>query len=209
MKIGVLYSRVRVEEKWIFEALERRGVDYDKIDDRQIELNLAEPGSWLDYDVILERSLSYKNGLYTSQVLNAWGIPTVNMAHVAATCGDKLATSAALTQAGVPQPKVWLAFTAEAALEHYGNSGLPGCDEAGHWIVGPAAGQDQRPRGRRGDPRTQRGPGFLPALGFLHPGIYSKARPGYPLVCDRRPDRVRHLPQRRALDYQHGPRRQS
>ncbi len=125
MKIGVLYSRVRVEEKWIFEALERRGVDYDKIDDRQIELNLAEPGSWLDYDVILERSLSYKNGLYTSQVLNAWGIPTVNMAHVAATCGDKLATSAALTQAGVPQPKVWLAFTAEAALNIMETVGYP------------------------------------------------------------------------------------
>ncbi len=125
MKIGVLYSRVRVEEKWIFEALEQRGVDYDKIDDRQIELNLAEPGSWLDYDVILERSLSYKNGLYTSQVLNAWGIPTVNMAHVAATCGDKLATSAALTQAGVPQPKVWLAFTAEAALNIMETVGYP------------------------------------------------------------------------------------
>jgi len=125
MKIGVLYSRVRVEEKWIFEALEQRGVDYDKIDDRQIELNLAEPGSWLDYDVILERSLSYKNGLYTSQVLNAWGIPTVNMAHVAATCGDKLATSAALTQAGVPQPKVWLAFTTEAALNIMETVGYP------------------------------------------------------------------------------------
>ena len=34
MKVGVLYSRVRVEEKWIFEALENRGVDYDRIDDR-------------------------------------------------------------------------------------------------------------------------------------------------------------------------------
>lgn len=125
MKIGVLYSRVRVEEKWIFEALEKRGLAYDKIDDRQIGLSLAEPGAWQDYDVVLERSLSYKNGLYTSQVLNAWGIPTVNMAHVAATCGDKLATSAALTQAGVPQPKVWLAFTTQAALEIMDGIGYP------------------------------------------------------------------------------------
>lgn len=125
MKIGVLYSRVRVEEKWIFEALEKRGLAYDKIDDRQIGLSLAEPGAWQAYDVVLERSLSYKNGLYTSQVLNAWGIPTVNMAHVAATCGDKLMTSAALTQAGVPQPKVWLAFTAEAALEIMDRIGYP------------------------------------------------------------------------------------
>jgi [lysine-biosynthesis-protein LysW]---L-2-aminoadipate ligase len=125
MKIGVLYSRMRVEEKWIFENLDRRGIAYDRIDDRQIGLNLAQPGDWLKYGVVLERSLSYKNGLYTTQVLNSWGIPTVNMAHVAATCGDKLATSAALTQAGVPQPQVWLAFTVEAALEIMDRVGYP------------------------------------------------------------------------------------
>jgi [lysine-biosynthesis-protein LysW]--L-2-aminoadipate ligase len=125
MKIGILYSRMRVEEKWIFENLERRGIPYDRIDDRQIGLNLADPGMWQAYDVVLERSLSYKNGLYTTQVLNAWGIPTVNMARVAATCGDKLATSAALTQAGVPQPRVWLAFTVESALELMDEIGYP------------------------------------------------------------------------------------
>jgi [lysine-biosynthesis-protein LysW]--L-2-aminoadipate ligase len=125
MKLGVLYTRVRVEEKWIFEAIDQRGIPYDKIDDRQIGFNLAEPGAWQDYDVVLERSLSYKNGLYATQVLNAWGIPTVNMAHVAATCGDKLATSAALIQAGVPQPRVWLAFTPESALEIMETIGYP------------------------------------------------------------------------------------
>lgn len=125
MKLGVLYTRVRVEEKWIFEALEQRGVPFDKIDDRQVGFNLTEPGGWQEYDVVLERSLSYKNGLYTTQVLNSWGIPTINMAHVAATCGDKLATSAALTQAGVPQPRVWLAFTPEAALEIMETVGYP------------------------------------------------------------------------------------
>jgi [lysine-biosynthesis-protein LysW]--L-2-aminoadipate ligase len=125
MKIGVLLSRVRVEEKWIFEALEKRGIFYDRIDDRNIGFNLADPSAWQEYDVVMERSLSYKNGLYAAQVLNAWGIPTVNMARVAATCGDKLSTSAALTQAGIPQPRVWLAFTAEAALELMDNIGYP------------------------------------------------------------------------------------
>ncbi len=125
MKLGVLYTRVRVEEKWIFEALDQRGIPYDKIDDRQIGFNLAEPGRWEEYDVVLERSLSYKNGLYATQVLNSWGIPTVNMARVAATCGDKLTTSTALIQAGVPQPRVWLAFTPEAALEIMETVGYP------------------------------------------------------------------------------------
>ncbi len=36
MKIAVLYSRVRVEEKWLFEAIEKRGIEYDKVDDRTV-----------------------------------------------------------------------------------------------------------------------------------------------------------------------------
>ena len=125
MKVGVLFSRVRVEEKWIFEGLEKRGIDYEKIDDRQAIFNLANPGPWTKYDVVLERSLSFKNGLYATQILNGWGIPTVNMSHVAATCGDKLATSIVLNRAGIPQPNVWVAFTPEAALEIMDQIGYP------------------------------------------------------------------------------------
>lgn len=125
MKIGVLLSRVRVEEKWLFEALDKRGIDYDKIDDREVKLNLDAPGEWLKYDVVLERSISFGRGLYATQILNAWGIPTVNMASVAATCGDKLATTNSLRQAEVPQPNVRVAFTPESALAAIEEMGYP------------------------------------------------------------------------------------
>jgi [lysine-biosynthesis-protein LysW]--L-2-aminoadipate ligase len=125
MKLAVLFSRVRVEEKWIFEALDKRGIAYDKIDDRGVNFDLLEPGHWTEYSAVLERSLSYTTGLYATRVLNAWGIPTVNMARVAETCGDKLVTSAALYKAGIPQPKVWFAFTPEAALETIERVGYP------------------------------------------------------------------------------------
>lgn len=125
MKIGVLLSRVRVEEKWILEALDRRGLDYARIDDREATFDLAHPGRWAEYDVVLERSVSFARGLYATQVLNAWGIPTVNLAHVAATCGDKLATSAALAGAGIPQPRVKVAFTPASALAAIEELGYP------------------------------------------------------------------------------------
>ena len=125
MRIGLLYSRMRVEEKWIVESLERSGACYDLIDDRRVALTLDEPAAWSGYDVVLERSLSYKNGLYSTQVLNAWGIPTLNMYHVAATCGDKLATSVALARGGVPQPRLWAAFSPESALELMEQIGYP------------------------------------------------------------------------------------
>ena len=46
MKIGVILSRVRVEEKWLFEALDKRGLDYDRLDDREIKFNFAVPDEW-------------------------------------------------------------------------------------------------------------------------------------------------------------------
>jgi [lysine-biosynthesis-protein LysW]--L-2-aminoadipate ligase len=125
VKVGILYSRVRVEEKWLFEALDKRGVAYDKLDDREIRFTLDDPGPWTQYDVVLERSISYGRGLYACKVLNAWGIPTVNTASVADTCGDKLWTSAALHKAGVPQPQLRVAFTPESAIAAMEEMGYP------------------------------------------------------------------------------------
>lgn len=128
-RIGVLYSRLRVEEKAIFAALEQRagshGVLYERLDDRQINFNLTDPSRWRDFDVIIERSLSYHAGLSALRVLNAWGIPTVNTARVAEICGDKLATSAVLAGAGLPQPRVSVAFSVEAALATIEQMGYP------------------------------------------------------------------------------------
>jgi len=106
-------------------SLEKRGVAFERIDDGDIHLEIADPGSWSQYDVVLERSLSFVRGLYVTSILNAWGIPTVNMAHVAQVCGDKLATSAALARAGIPQPRIKVAFTAEAALQAIEELGYP------------------------------------------------------------------------------------
>jgi len=125
LRIGVLFSRVRVEEKWIFSALEQRGIDYERLDDRKVFFDLDHPSEWLTYDAVLERSISYSSGLNILRVLNAWGIPTVNTAKVAEICGDKLATSAALAAAGLPQPRNLFAFSAEAALDAIETIGYP------------------------------------------------------------------------------------
>lgn len=125
LRLGVLFSRVRVEEKWIFAALEQRGVDYERLDDRKVFFDLEHPDEWLKFDAILERSIRYSGGLNILRILNAWGIPTINSAKVAEICGDKLATSAALKQAGLPQPRTFLAFAPEAALEAIETLGYP------------------------------------------------------------------------------------
>ena len=47
------------------------------------------------------------------------------MAHVAAVCGDKLQTSLTLAKAGVPQPRIKVAFTHESALQAIEEMGYP------------------------------------------------------------------------------------
>jgi [lysine-biosynthesis-protein LysW]--L-2-aminoadipate ligase len=123
MRIGVLCSRIRVEEKLLFEAFEHRRLPFDRIDDREVVFDLQQPS--LPYDVVLERCLHHSRALYALKVLNDWGIPTVNRYEVALTCGDKINTSAALAAAGVPSPRTLMAFTPESALRAIETLGYP------------------------------------------------------------------------------------
>jgi [lysine-biosynthesis-protein LysW]--L-2-aminoadipate ligase len=100
-------------------------VDYDRLDDRQVIFDLNHPEAWQKYDAVLERSISYVHGLYALRLLNAWGVPTVNSYQTALNCGDKLNTSALLAQAGVPQPRFEMAFSAESALAAIESLGYP------------------------------------------------------------------------------------
>ena len=96
MRVGVLCSRIRIEEKLLFEALTARGVAYEKLDDRTLVFNLNDPSPYQQYDVILERSINHSRALYALQMFNDWGITTINTAHVARICGDKCLTTQAL-----------------------------------------------------------------------------------------------------------------
>ncbi len=125
MKLAVLYSRVRAEEKLLFDALEARGIAYDKIDDRDVIFDLQNPGTWLDYNVVLERCINHSRALNALKILNDWRIPTVNTSYVASICGDKLATSTALVHHGVPTTHIKVAFTPESAIKAIEEIGYP------------------------------------------------------------------------------------
>lgn len=126
MRIAILASRVRVEEKLLVEALQKRGVAYEIIDDGQLLFNLAQPDErWRAYDAVLSRSVSQSRSLAVSYVLEHWGIPIHNSAQVTATCNDKLLTTLALLRAGVPTPATLLAFEQQTALEGIETLGYP------------------------------------------------------------------------------------
>jgi [lysine-biosynthesis-protein LysW]--L-2-aminoadipate ligase len=128
LTVGILLSRVRVEEKLLLSELERRGVAVVRFDDREFTLDLGSPDpAMARCHVILERCINHLRALYTLRVLNDWGVPTVNSYDVANVCGDKLLTSAALERDGIPVPRTIIAFTPESALD--------ACEELGYPIV--------------------------------------------------------------------------
>jgi [lysine-biosynthesis-protein LysW]--L-2-aminoadipate ligase len=124
MKIGVLLSRIRVEEKLLLQAFEQRSLDLDVIDDRKVIFDLHANG-WSQYDVVVERCVSHARAMYALRILNDWGIPTVNSYEVALICGNKLETSSALIRDEVPSPRCMIAFTPESALEAIETLGYP------------------------------------------------------------------------------------
>jgi len=112
-----------VEEKLIFEALDRKGIPYELLDDRELVLDMQRRS--LDYDVILERCINHSRALFALRILEDWGLRCVNPYAVADTCGNKLLTTSALARAGVPSPRTLVAFTPESALQAIEALGYP------------------------------------------------------------------------------------
>ena len=131
MRIVMLCSRVRVEEKLLFAALEARCVEWDRIDPDTLVFELGGGGcGWMDggrplYQAALVRCLSHSQAYYVTRWLESIGIAAVSPHEVVAKCGDKLITSAALQEAGVPIPRTKVAFGAEAALAAIEEMGYP------------------------------------------------------------------------------------
>jgi len=126
MRLAILTSRIRAEEKLLVDALRRRAIAFDIIDDGELLLDLSHSDErWRAYDAVLCRSLSQSRGLAVLQVLEHWGIRVYNPAAVTATCNDKLLTTLALLRAGIPAPRTLLAFDPQAAVRGIETLGYP------------------------------------------------------------------------------------
>jgi len=123
--IGMLLSRVRVEEKLLLRSFEERGLPVTVLDDRDLVFDLHGADQWRRFDVVLERCINHSRALYALRILNDFGVATVNTYGVALVCGNKLETTSALVRHGVPTPVCKIAFTPEAALQAIEEIGYP------------------------------------------------------------------------------------
>jgi [lysine-biosynthesis-protein LysW]--L-2-aminoadipate ligase len=124
--VGLLYSRIRRDEKLLLSELRDRGHDVTKVDVRKEQFNISEaPAVFDEIDVVLDRCLATSRSLYITEFLDAYGVPVVNSSETAELCADKVKNSLALEAAGVPTPNTTVAFTTDAALEAIESFGYP------------------------------------------------------------------------------------
>ncbi|MFB6298725.1 MAG: lysine biosynthesis protein LysX [Halobacteriales archaeon] len=126
MRVGLLHSRIREDEKLLLETLREREHHVSPIDIRSLTFPLAGPPSAIEgLDIVINRCLSSSQSRYTTRFIDAYGIPVVNAPRTTDICADKAKGSLALLEAGVPTPTTEVAFTRETALEIIERFGYP------------------------------------------------------------------------------------
>lgn len=124
-RIAIVHGPLRVEERLLFTAFEQRGIPFDRIDDRAITLDPEQSHAAWEYDVVLARGVAQQRTFHTVTMLEALGVRTINSSTTLELCNDKLRTSALLARAGIPQPRLQIAFTPDSALEAIEAMGYP------------------------------------------------------------------------------------
>ena len=210
-ELAVLYDRVRPDEKMLFEALDNLGVPYDKVFTPQLSITFPdgkEAGDALPWKVALERCVSQSRGHAVTRALEGLGVRVINPSHVIELCGDKLATNAAMGRAGLPTPKTGVAFTPESALALIERIGYP-------VVMKPTVGSWGRMVSKLNDRDAAEAViEHKDVLGgpqhqiFYVQELIREARARHPRLRGGRRVHRGDLPHFRALDHQHGARRE-
>lgn len=124
--LSLLYDRIRLEEKEIINAAQKKGIELRPIDAKEIHVSITDLSMAEEFgDVAIERCVSHFRGLYITAILENKGVSVINPYSVAAVCGDKLLCSMKLAKAGIPTPRTVVAFTKEEAMKALEEIGYP------------------------------------------------------------------------------------
>jgi len=122
MRVGLLHSLIRKEEKLLLEAFRQQSVTPIMLDDRKLTFDLE---SVPDIDIVVERCINHSRAMHGLRLFESLGIRCINSSDVARICGDKILTSVALKEAGLAQPPIRVAFTEDSALIAIEELGYP------------------------------------------------------------------------------------
>jgi [lysine-biosynthesis-protein LysW]---L-2-aminoadipate ligase len=123
--LTLLYDTIRWEEKAIYEAAKKKGIEIKKIDCKDLILDLNTLNSEYDNQIIIQRCVSYFKSLHSTAALEGLGAKVINPLTTAIICGNKLFTHMLIQKKGIRTPKVITAFSSQSALSALDDFGYP------------------------------------------------------------------------------------
>ncbi len=125
-KVCIVFDRLRSEEKMLEKQAIELGHDTTMLDAKITQINTDSSKNDFQFgDVVLERCVSYFRGLHFTACLEFLDVPVINEYEIARICGNKLFMSLLLKKHGVPTPKTYFSFSADAARENLEKVGYP------------------------------------------------------------------------------------
>lgn len=121
--ISILYDTIRWEEKALFDAGKKKGIDVEMVDCKNLFLNLD--GGKEKFETVIQRCVSYYRSLHSTAALEGKGVNVINCLNTSVFAGNKLFTHMLLQKHGIPTPFSTVAFSEEAALEALEATGYP------------------------------------------------------------------------------------
>ena len=115
IKIGLLHTTIRGDEKLIIEAAKKRRVQIKLVDVREEILNRKTYKR--SFDVALQRCVSTVKGNHATYFFESINVKVINNSKVSTICEDKFITSLVLQKANIPTPDFAMVFNPSQAIK--------------------------------------------------------------------------------------------
>jgi [lysine-biosynthesis-protein LysW]--L-2-aminoadipate ligase len=123
--LTILYDNIRWEEKSLYEAAKKKGVEISNVDCRNLSIDLNNKNSQYLNKIIIQRTVSYFKSLHSTAALEGLGAHIINSLRTAILCGNKLFAHMELQKAGIKTPNAFTAFSPESAMSTLDRLGYP------------------------------------------------------------------------------------
>jgi [lysine-biosynthesis-protein LysW]---L-2-aminoadipate ligase len=124
--IGIIFDKLRFEEKALYDSAIKRGLRAQLIDAKNLTICTTSKKADLHFgDIVLQRSVSHFRGLYVTACLEFVGFRVINDFKVSQICGNKLITSLQLVRNNISVPNTAFAFSSEGARNLMNELGYP------------------------------------------------------------------------------------
>ncbi|MCX8188703.1 MAG: lysine biosynthesis protein LysX [Nitrososphaeria archaeon] len=117
MKVSIFYDMIRWEEKALYDAGKKLGLEIEMIDVKEREFDLSKNASIEFGDIALQRSVSYYRNIHTTAYLEYKNVRVINSLNTAIITGNKMFTTLVLQKHNIPTPKTIVSFTSETAMK--------------------------------------------------------------------------------------------